>query len=419
MGHRILLGMESFPSVSETWNLSVATGLRKAGHDVDIFAMWRGNLSLDHIEHATSFRFEPRYGIGASGRGKLGKLSMYGNALRRALATSRTATWRLITDYVVPRVVASQGALVEAASLKGPEEFDVIHGLFGPSGRRAEMLRSSGFYSGALVVTFGGFDVNSIVPRFGSGYYERLFSSADRLIAVSEFIRDRLIAAGAPASKIDVVYYGVDLSRFVFRKPQLATGRSVRFVSVGRLVDCKGIRFAVEALGMLRDAGVPAEYTIVGDGPEMRGLREQVELLGLTDLVRFTGAVSHAEVISYLTASDVLLAPGIVGSDGATEALGGSIIEAHAIGLPVICSDLGGMPEAIVPEVSGYLVPPNDVSALAASMERMVKNQEDWSSMAEKGRAHIAENFSATGFIDRLQSVYTRAMAAYAVSAIK
>lgn len=106
----------------------------------------------------------------------------------------------------------------------------------------------------------------------------------------------------------------------------------------------------------------------------------------------------------------------MVGSDGAEEALGGSVIEAHAVGLPVITTNVGGLTEAMLPKQSGLVVPPRNVDALRDVMQDMMERPKDWEAMGIAGRAHIKENFSADGYLDRLEEVYARAWARYAKS---
>lgn len=409
----VCLLMESFPAASETWNWSVAKGLSERGYSVTTVASNEGDWSV--IGGRSAFKgtaLFPRKVRLPRAPSKVERLAEVAASVLAVALTRPRRAYKIQKTFSLFSVKGATALWDHAFLEKALARPILSHGLFGLSARRAAMLRDVGVIEGPVVGTFGGFDINVVGRREGESYYRDFFRTVDRLIAVSGFIKKKLIAAGAPAERIDVVYYGVDLDRFQYREPAVSGERLV-FVALGRLIECKGVEYAIQAFAEVLKDYPQAQLKIIGGGPLENELRQLAEETLAPDRYEFFGMIPHEQVRTELMSSDILLAPGIVGSDGAEEALGGSVIEAHAIGLPVICSDVGGLAEAIVPDQSGLLVPQKDVNALTQAMLQLAKERARWPEMARVGRAHIEKNFSSQGYLQKLESVYAAAWAHY------
>ena len=190
---------------------------------------------------------------------------------------------------------------------------------------------------------------SSSSPRCIRPLARRVVAGAAELIAVSGWLRDRLVAsAPAAAGKTDVIDCGVDLERFppLEREP----GPSPAFVCVGSLIERKNVVRLADAFGRLRDGTL----TFVGDGP----LRPQLEgRPGVT----VTGYVPHDAVPGYLAAADVLCQPSL------TEPFGQATLEALASARSVVATRVGGPPE-FVPAGAGVLVDPLDEEGLTSAL---------------------------------------------------
>lgn len=381
----VSLFMEKFPAQSETWNWSVAKGLVERNYDVSVVAGHEGNWEVIGGRSAFDGRalYPERYfSAGTHSKWRYGMdLAL---EMGKLFAHAPRAAARALRTYPLHRVTGAASIWTHTFVRHALHAPTLAHGLFGLSARRALMLRSAGFLEGPVVATFGGFDINVVGAREGPTYYRELFAKVDRIIAVSEFIKRRLVEHGAPADRIDVVYYGVNLEQFTYR---LATPKptNARFIMVGRLVECKGIEYAIEAFQRLRKTHPNIELVIVGAGELEDALRVLAQRGGDQN-IRFTGMIPHDQVQQELHQADILLAPGVVGRDGAEEALGGSVIEAHAVGLPVIASNVGGLTEAMRPHKSGMVVPPRDAPALANAMQTMLERADTWQQMGAAGR---------------------------------
>ncbi|NOY69661.1 MAG: glycosyltransferase family 4 protein [Deltaproteobacteria bacterium] len=200
----------------------------------------------------------------------------------------------------------------------------------------------------------------------------------------------------------------VDLSIWKRTKPRVFRhDRPVRFVFSGRLVDWKGVRFLIEAFRLLT-LEIDAYLEIVGDGPLIGRLRDQVESLKISDYVRFHGWLPHEEMTEVLLCSDVFVMPSL------RESCGISILEAMALSLPVIAVDWGG-PARILNSACGILVNPGSHALLVPEFFYAMKRLAGSSSLREKmgnaGRMHlISSHFDWDSKIDGLIDIFKNSL---------
>lgn len=169
----------------------------------------------------------------------------------------------------------------------------------------------------------------------------------------------------APGATVELHELGVDVARFE-PPPERTAGRHV--IAIGRLVEKKGFTHLLDAAARLRETGRPLDWlTLIGDGPLRAALEQQVEALGLGDTVNFVGATEPAAVPDLLANADVLAMPSVIAADGDRDALPVVVLEALAMGLPVVASDLMGLPE-VAREPWGRLVRPGDEAGLADAL---------------------------------------------------
>lgn len=185
-------------------------------------------------------------------------------------------------------------------------------------------------------------------------------------------------------------------------------GAAPRLLFVGRLVERKGVRHLLEAMARLEDLG--ARLDVIGDGPLRRSLEARARSLGLARRVRFRGFVDGDELVAAYADADVFVLPAVHDAKGDVEGLGVVLIEALTAGVPVIASDAGGIPDIVIHERTGLLVPPGDGEALARAVRRIVADPALGRSLTAGGRRHVEEEFSWDAVIDRLEAVYRDAV---------
>lgn len=286
-------------------------------------------------------------------------------------------------------------------------DFDVLHCHFGWNGILGAMLKNAGLLNCTLAVGFYGSDLNVFPNRWGKQGYRKLFEVADLLLPVSNFFRHKLINMGCPDEKISVHHFGVDCEGYTITEPQTSDNETIQVLSIARLIKMKGIQHGLRAIARLRTDHL-ISYRIVGDGPYRDQLEEETRNLNLTDCVEFVGRKPRGEVKELLEQSDVLLAPSVEASTGSKEGMPMVIIEAMASGIPVISSQLSGIPEMLDHGTSGFLTEPGDNKAIADRLRDLISNPSLVQEMGKQARKRVEEQFNIEKQTDKLLDKFRR-----------
>lgn len=393
-----LLGI--FPSVSETFVLNQITGLIDQGHTVDIYASRPENLDKVHPDvvqyklDQRTFYYEtisPNYGLRALK--SLYLCAVWGMRYPRTLLQAFNV-WRY-GNYV-----KSMRLLHEIVPFlrNGCPEYDVIHCHFGPNGIKGMHLRDLGVIQGQLSTVFHGLDVSSHLVQAGKDVYSQLFQTGDLFLPISERWKNRLLELGAPAEKTKVHHMGIDCRQFAFRPRSRDRSDSVQLVTVCRLVEKKGVEYAIRAVAALQQYFPqylpPIHYTIVGDGSLKSELESLIAELRAEATIKILGWRQKAEVIEILESAHLFLAPSVTAQDGDQEGIPVALMEAMAMGLPIVSTDHSGIPELIESRVSGWLVPERDVNALAGALFELIQHPELAQPMSLTARRKVEAEFN-------------------------
>ena len=225
----------------------------------------------------------------------------------------------------------------------------------------------------------------------------RLWASmVNRFIAVSGFVTERLRTDnGIPSHKIKVIYNGVNLERFsplvekdLLRRQLILKDKSGYIVSyIGQLISEKGVLVFLDAAKILLRKHKDIVFPIVGSGPQMNLLQDSAKELGMEQNILFLGNRDDVEVI--LGASDILVCPSVW-----DEAFGLVIAEAMASGVPVVASNVGGIPEVIANFETGILVSPNNSKELAKTIDELLVDEKTRKNFGVAGRKRAEEYFT-------------------------
>jgi glycosyltransferase involved in cell wall biosynthesis len=164
-------------------------------------------------------------------------------------------------------------------------------------------------------------------------------------------------------------------------------------LSIGRLVEKKGLIHLVRAVAQLRARGLVLKCKIVGEGPEKRRLRQEIERLGLQSEVVLTGPQQHQRIRELLQRYSCFVLPCIRAADGNMDGVPNVLLEALACECPCVSTSLSGIPEIIKDRVTGLLVEPGDETALANAIETVVTDMPRASEWAAAGRRLVEEHF--------------------------
>ena len=225
----------------------------------------------------------------------------------------------------------------------------------------------------------------------------------DRLIAVSKAIEQKIHDEGRTGSPISLIYNGVDLQRYNHQQPcctlhdDYSIPESSPIVGVvARLEAEKGHRTLIDAWPLVLAVHPEAWLLVVGEGSERDSLEAQAASLGISGRVVFTGR--REDVPAVTAALDIAVLPSY------REAQGLSVLEAMALGRPVVASDVGGIPEMIENGISGLLVPPND--ALADAIIRLLSDHPYADMIARRGHDVVHDRFCIELMVNAIENLY-------------
>jgi glycosyltransferase involved in cell wall biosynthesis len=232
------------------------------------------------------------------------------------------------------------------------------------------------------------------------------YRQVELFLAASRAIRDILVQDGIPKARIVVVHDGIDVERASNLAPVdihaefwFPKGAPV-VVNVGALVAHKGQRFLVEAMAAVRRKVPDAQLVIFGEGDLREPLTRQIKDLGLEKHVVLAGF--REDVLAVTKSADLFVMSSV------TEGLGSAVLDAMAMGLPVVGTRAGGIPEAIEDGVTGTLVPPGEPDALAEAIVAMLEHPDASARMREAGQARVHKEFGVDKLVEGTLAAYRR-----------
>lgn len=233
---------------------------------------------------------------------------------------------------------------------------------------------------------------------------------AQAIITPSSAYKSLLSGKGVAPDKIKVVPYGIDLGRFHpnndgswFKKKYGCDGSRV-ILSVGRLNYQKGFSYLIKAMPNVLRHFSDVKLVIVGEGEDLAYLRGISKRLGLEESILFTGAMSSSEIPEAYAAADVFVLPSIF------ESFGIVLIEAQATGKPVVCTRVGGVPEAVVDGKTGLMVEPQKPDELTNAIIAILSDRKMAKSIGERGRRYVEDKFGWDSIVDEVVNLYEEAV---------
>ncbi|MEM9089718.1 MAG: glycosyltransferase [Cyanobacteria bacterium P01_F01_bin.53] len=402
---RIAYIVKYFPSLSETFVLNQITGLIDEGHTVDVYAESPSKNDtkihqdvIDYgLERSTYYFNPPAVASKRVLQGvwitltesfrDIGFLNAAIKYFKDDRKTARLSLWRFI---------------FMAKAFVNKPTYDVVHAHFGPNGVKGALLKDLFFAESTLVTTFHGYDLTKYLSAGSSSTatrsseatpYRQLFNAGDLFLPISDYWKQSLIKLGCPPQKIKIHRMGVDVERFAIAQ-QPTSKQTVQILTIARLCEKKGVEYGIRAIRKLKDQGLDIAYSIVGEGPLKPSLQALIEDLELSQDVTLLGWRQQHEVVELLSQSQILLAPSITASDGDKEGIPVVLMEAMAMGLPVVSTQHSGIPELVEDGTAGFLVPEKAVEATAEKLTILAKSSELRSEMGLNGRKYVEANFN-------------------------
>jgi len=368
---RVAFVVERFPMLSETFVVAQAAALIRQGCSVDIFATRMEAAGLSH-DAVVSERLIDRTRFAS-------------NSLAYRLADRLGSPYRVCERLRRHAVVAN---------LRDKQSYDVILCHFGPNGANAVAAVTKGQLKGPVWTVFHGYDL-SVGEGARSLRYTALFKHGAKFLPISDYWATQLVDSGCPPERIAVQRMGVACEDIVFSERPAANGR-IRFLTVSRLIEKKGIEFGLRALAQMarKLPGLDWDYIVIGTGPLRDGLEALARQLGIADRIHFMGGQPHAEVKRQLGLAHIFLLPSVVAADGDMEGIPVAIMEAMAAGLTVASTRHSGIPELVDDGISGLLAAERDVAALAGNLARLATDEGLRLSLARAARLKVETDFN-------------------------
>ncbi len=219
----------------------------------------------------------------------------------------------------------------------------------------------------------------------------RKLEAARFTVTCTEFNRQTL-AAAAPGARVHRMYHGVDGEQFHPRR-RAAASLPPLILSVGRLRAKKGLDTLIDACRLLRDRGETFQCEIIGYGEEHDTLNQRIVQAGLAGVVRLNGKLPRDQVIAAYARAAVYVQPSRIAQDGDRDGIPNVLLEAMAMGVPVVASGVSGIPELIRDGENGVLVAPDDPEALAGAIARVLQAPALGAALARQARSTVTHAF--------------------------
>lgn len=386
----------SFPCLSETFIVQEVLELERQGLSLRLFALsepsaskqaaaaWDGQAPIAYISHHS-------------------RLTLLAIAVRRFLR----APWRFLRTGIIMvahyRQRAVLGHLLYAAYLADQlEHYGITHLHAHYATEPASVGQSTHLLTGiSYSFTAHAYDIY-LSPKAALAYKMRMA----RFVVTCTAYNKKYLAALADqrvGERIHCIYHGLNLHAFPFTAPVVPVPlASPLILVVGRLVEKKGLSYLLRACRILKDQGYDFTCRIVGDGPQRQVLEQEICELALTDRVELWGAEKHERVIQMYQQATIATLPCIIGKNGDRDGIPNVLVEAMCMGVPVVSTQISGVPELITSEVNGLLIPPQDSTALATALARLLSDPVLRCHLAAAGRQTVLERFDMAHNTTRL-----------------
>ena len=359
MPDRLAYIVSRFPKTTETFILREVTELSMLGWSVELFSIRHTHES---VVHAQAKDLEPNVHYPRWRSLMAGNLRQFARCPRmwlRLLAITVRGNLRS-PDSLAKSLAVFLIAVVWASEM---ERLGVrhIHAHFGSYPGLAALLAAE-----SLGIGFS-FTVHAHDLYADNAMLEEKVRRARFVITISEFNRRQLraLVGSEVAKRVHVVRCGVNVHAYAFRRRRNALDRRA-LLSVAALREYKGIAYLIRACALLRATAPQDAFVcqIVGDGPERAALERLIRELRLEGCIQLLGACEHNMVKDLLAEADTFVLPSVVARNRYMDGIPVALIEAMASGVPVIASELSGIPELVRPRETGLLVPPKNAAAI-------------------------------------------------------
>ncbi|GAA5142117.1 glycosyltransferase [Thalassotalea piscium] len=401
---KIAIFVDQFPVLSQTFVLNQVTALIDAGANVTIIALNKPESRKHHADVSQYQLISKTVYLLNEPSGKVNKLCY---RIKNILWAVVNKAKRSLILQSINKEYGKQGKSLLLASIlakvEQPLEFDAIVCHFGYNGILANKLRQLGALNGNIVTVFHGYEVSAIKAlALYKAEYQKLFKQTELMLPISNLWREKLIELGCAKEKVKVHRMGVNLANFPFVQKTNANNtdylcntqknshRAFKVFTVARFSEKKGIIYAINAMALLPKS-LNIQYVLAGYGELEHEIKQQINQLNLSDNIVLLGKLDQKQVLAQMHDCDIFLQPSVTARNGDMEGVPVAIMEAMAVGLPVISTVHSGIPELIIDGESGLLSPEKSAESLRDNIMKLYENSELRVAIVNNARKQIEQ----------------------------
>ncbi len=212
--------------------------------------------------------------------------------------------------------------------------------------------------------------------------------------------------ANGSTTPISCIYHGINLEYFSQPINEAPCRPPYKLLTVARMTEKKGLETIYKSLSILRERGVKFIHTLIGEGDDNKKVVEFIKALGLESVTNLCGTLTHEEVIKYYADSDVFILGCQIADNGDRDGIPNVMAESMAMNLPVVATEVSGIPEFLEDRISGMMVPQKDPVAMANAIEMILTDEELREKVVIEAKKRITKNFNNQLLIHDLAKIY-------------
>jgi len=398
MSLRVAYIISQYPEFHETFVAREVNAMRLKGIKFRLFSLknpkpFERALYPDHIQ---LIEYSP---LIASIRLILANAGEFFSSPLRYLAA---VTWLIRSHYMQPLELLKSLAVLPktvlfAKMIRG--NFDLLHAHWAtiPAAMAVVVNTLTGI---RFSITAHAWDIFLSPPQL---LREKISKSSGIITCTGYNVKYlKTICASKDKDKIFRNYHGLDIATFPTSSTILEKGQPLRIIAIGRLVEQKGFIYLIRAVKILAEQGVHLHLSIIGEGPLRNQLQKEAYQARLLSKVDILGRLPHEQTIATLRESHIMVAPSVIAGDGNQDGIPNVILEGMACALPVIATNISGIPEVILHKKTGYLVEPSNVPALVDAILDVISFPEQAKAYGIAGRRFVEKHFDISKNIEQL-----------------
>lgn len=400
---RILIVVDGFPQISETFIVNHIVSLKKLGFKTHIMAnrMIKGpyHAMVEDYKLINETTFRSRIPLN-----RFKRIFVFLKYLIKIFVLNPGAAVHSLNKTMYGKSAWNGELAISLYSYLRIEKPNFIHCHFGVNGVITEKIMSILKWEMPLFVSFHGYD--TVLHNLTHTCYDRLFRNAATIFTNSKYLKTKVIEIGCDKDKINIIPVGLLEYPFIRVSEQKKEG--FRFISIGRLVEFKGIEYTLKAFKLFIDETPDAafQYIVIGDGECNQKLRNLSEALAIDRYVRFTGSLTSNLVSEYLSKASVFVLTGITTDEGRAETQGLVYQEAARYGLPLIASDAGGVSEYVSDGTTGLIAKEKDVIDIKEKIKMLYFDAELRERLGKAAEVYAKANFDQMKLTQKMIEIY-------------